>query len=118
MPSAALRVLTVKRTALSACAAFAVAWSIGATRFLAADASIRLTLPRLAPPPAGEHNLALYRWGPTIRASSYRRDPESYAPPGFLVDGQQSPSRNEKWTSAANDRQPWVEITWREPREV
>lgn len=95
-----------------------LAWSIGAVLFLRADGSVRLPMARAATPPAGEHNLALHRWGPTLHTSSYHREPYSHHHPIFLVDGRSVPDAVEKWTSAARDRAPWIEITWREPRKL
>lgn len=95
-----------------------VAWLIGAALFLAADGSVSLTLPRRAKPPEAEHNLALLRWGPTLRASSYYMDSFSQHHPIFLVDARADPHRIEKWASGYHDPTPWVEILWREPRAL
>lgn len=105
-----------QRLRTAAITALAIAWSIGAALFVAADGSFSWTLPRRAEPPPGEHNLAFYRWGPTLRASSYFRDPLSYHHPAFLVDGRHLPHMIEKWASGFHDPQPWIEIHWREPR--
>jgi len=95
-----------------------LAWLLGAVLYLRADGSLAWTVPRLAQPPAGEHNLALYRWGPTLRASSYLREPTSHHHPGYLVDGHATPSLLEKWTSHWTDRAPWTEILFREPHHI
>lgn len=107
-----------KRPWLLALGAVVLAFSDGAATFLAADASVRYTLPRRAKPPDGEYNLATYQWGPTLRASSYHRDPASHLLPVYLVDGNPAPGPLGLWASAARDRKPWVEISWREPRTV
>jgi hypothetical protein len=99
-------------------AVLVVAWSVGAVLFLRADGSTRLRLPRTAQEPTGEHNLALHRWGPTLRASSYHREWFSQHHPIFLIDGREAPHEVEKWTSQLPDAAPWVEITWREPRQL
>jgi hypothetical protein len=94
------------------------AWLVGAILFVSADGSLECTLPRLAAPPDDEHDLALYRWGPTLRVSSYHRDVDAHHHPAFLVDGHDRPELLEKWASAKGDRKPWVEILWREPRTL
>lgn len=94
----------------------AVGWLYGAIGFVRSDGDVQLSLPRQAEPPAAEHNLASYRWGPRLRASSYYREPSAHHHPLFLVDGRRDPSHTEKWASAPGDRAPWVEIAWREPR--
>ena len=98
--------------------ALAVGWLYGAIGFVRSQGSVQLELARKAAPPASEHNLASYRWGPTLRASSYHRDPGSHHHPLFLVDGRTAPGLIEKWMSATGDRAPWVEIGWREPRAL
>lgn len=95
-----------------------LAWSIGAVLFLRADGSVYWSLPRAATPPRGEHNLAFYRWGPTLRASSYYREPFSHHHPIFLVDARAEPHEVEKWTSGFHDHDPWLELAWREPRQL
>jgi hypothetical protein len=87
-------------------------WGFGAVGFLSAEGALQLTLPRRATLPPGEHNLVSYQFGPTIRASSYFRDPGSHHHPMFLVDGLQKPSRIEKWAAARRDRAPWVALSW------
>jgi hypothetical protein len=98
--------------------ALAVGWLCGAIGFVRSQGVVQLTLPRKAAPPAAEHNLASYRWGPSLRASSYFREPSAHHHPLFLVDGRSDPSLVEKWASALGDRAPWVEISWREPRAI
>lgn len=92
------------------------AWSIGAVLFLRADGSFSWSLPRTARPVDGEHNLAAYELGPTLRASSYYRAVLTQHHPVFLVDGRKLPSLVEKWASSAADRTPWIELRWRERR--
>lgn len=96
----------------------ALAWLCGAIGFVRSDGSLELTLAPKGTPPTGEHNLASYRWGPRLRASSYHRDPGSHHHPLFLVDGRRDPSLIEKWASSRADRAPWIEIAWREPRAL
>lgn len=98
--------------------AIGAAWLIGAALFLSADGSLSWTLARQVEPPPGEHNLAFYKFGPTLRASSYYRDSYSQHHPIFLVDGREQPHEIEKWVSGFHDRSPWVEIRWREPRTL
>jgi hypothetical protein len=103
------------RIASGACLAL---WLAGLVLFVRRDGSIEVVVPRLRMPPAAEHNLAAWDLGPTIRASSYFGEAYTQHHPLFLVDGRASPSRHEKWASAQNDRHPWVEIRWREPRDL
>lgn len=98
--------------------ALAVGWLCGAIGFVRSQGAVQLTLSRKAAPPTAEHNLASYRWGPSLRASSYFREPSSHHHPLFLIDGRSDPSPIEKWASALGDRAPWVEIAWREPRAI
>jgi hypothetical protein len=93
-------------------------WLSGFVGFLRADGATRFTLPRREQPPTGEYNLVGYRWGPTLRASSYFRDQIAHHHPLFLVDARAAPSGFEKWVTAAKDRTPWLELEWREPRAV
>jgi hypothetical protein len=94
------------------------AWFVGAVLFVRSDGSITLQLPRREQPPAHEHNVALYSFGPTLRASSYYREPSSHHHPAFLVDGRTQPSDVEKWASHWSDKRPWTELRWREPRTL
>jgi hypothetical protein len=93
-------------------------WLFGLGRFLLADGATVITLPRRQVPPPGEHDVAAWRFGPTVRVSSY--DGYALEPhhPTFLVDECRDPAVLEKWVSAPGDRQPWAEVTWREPRHV
>jgi hypothetical protein len=94
-------------------------WLFGAVLFLRADGSIDYTLPRREASPRGEHNLASYRYGPRLRASSYFRDDgPAHHHPMFLVDERREPSLFEKWASAWRDRRPWLSISWREPHDL
>ncbi len=96
----------------------AAAWLFGLVSFVAADGHFEATLPRLRPPPPGRQNLALWEWGPTVRASSYFGDWLGHHHPLFLVDGRAHPDLVEKWASAQSDRHPWIEILWREPHDL
>jgi hypothetical protein len=84
----------------------AVCWAIGAIAFLRADGAMSWTLPQQAPAPQGEHNLASYKLGPTLRASSYYRAVLSPHHPAFVLDGRAHPTTLEKWTSNARDLHP------------
>lgn len=96
----------------------AAGWLVGLGRFLAASGALELTLPRLGVPPQGQHNLASWRFGPTLRATSYHRDVFAQNHPAFLVDGHDHPDQQEKWASAAADRDPVLEVRWREARTL
>lgn len=99
-------------------AALAIAWLVGLVRLLAAHGHITVSFPWLHRAPAGEHNLAAWDLGPTVKASSYFHDWSAQHHPAFLVDGRAHPSQVEKWASAPTDRHPWVEIDWREPHDL
>lgn len=72
--------------------------------------------PVLEPHPSGEHDLALYRYGTQVRASSVFWPNLHH--PGFAVDGYATPSGTEKWASAPDDPAPWIEVRWDKPRHV
>jgi hypothetical protein len=113
----ALRI--ARRSWVRALVAFlAAAWLLGLSRLLAAHGLIAVTLNRRDAPPNGEHNLASFRYGPTIRASSYYRDPLAHHHPLFVVDERAEPTLQEKWTSSPGDEHPWIEVRWREPRRL
>lgn len=91
---------------------------LGMYRFAAAEGTVAWSVPRSARPPHEEHNLALFRWGPQVVASSYHRDPHMQHHPGFLVDGRVNPGLAEKWVSHPRDRAPWTEVRWSEARTI
>jgi hypothetical protein len=93
-------------------------WLFGAVLFLRADGSVDYTLPRYVRPPTGEHNLASYRYGPRLRASSYFHESGAQHHPMWLVDEQPVPDLKAKWASDQRDPSPWVSIAWREPRRL
>ena len=97
-------------------------WLLGLARFVRAEPTFVVTLPVTLPVQTGpadeEQNLASWRRGPTVRASSYHRDPFSHHHPAFVVDGRVAPAVVEKWMSAPGDQHPWIEVIWREPHDV
>jgi hypothetical protein len=99
-------------------ALFAAAWLFGLVHFLRAPGVVAVTLPVQAEEPAEEHNLASWRWGPTVRVSSYHQDPFAQHHPAFLVDERVGPSLLEKWATTPEDAHPWAEILWRAPHAV
>lgn len=111
------RARLLRKTVIVCGSILGLLWLFGAVRFLRADGVLSMTLPRREQPPRVEHNVASYRFGPTLRASSYYRDPVAQHHPMFLVD-EHDGSATEKWASAPRDRKPWVEISWREPRSI
>ena len=118
-PAASHRVeLSLRARVLVCVSPLVLLWLFGMVSFLRADGSMRQSLPRREQPPPGEHNLASYRYGPTLRASSYFRQLAAHHHPMFLVDEQRSPSLIEKWASAPYDPAPWLELEWREPRTL
>jgi hypothetical protein len=96
----------------------AAGFLVGLFRFIRASGVPTVVLPARGPAPDEPHNLADFRQGPTVRVSSYFRDPLRQHHPLFLVDGRSAPTLLEKWVSADHDRAPWVEITWRQPRTL
>jgi hypothetical protein len=93
-------------------------WLYGLVLFISADGHFEVTLPRQRIPPAEVHNFSLWDLGPTIRASSFFADWDGLHHPAFLVDGRTSPNNVEKWASAERDRDPWIEIIWRESHDL
>jgi hypothetical protein len=93
-------------------------WVTGFALFLRASPIVTVALPALAPHPAGEHDLAAARYGPTLRVSSYLADVYRQHHPAFLVDEREHPTVVEKWASDVGDRKPWVEIRWRGAHDV
>jgi hypothetical protein len=91
---------------------------LGLARFVAADGVVEYRHPVVGEAPAGVHNLASFRRGSSVRASSVFRAPENLHHPAFLIDEVAAPSLIEKWTTLASDRAPWVEIRWPEPRQL
>jgi hypothetical protein len=114
----ATRVISARKAVAALFVMVAGGWLFGLVRYLRADGSVSVTLPRQAPPPADEHNVASWRWGPTVRVSSYHHDPFAQHHPAFLVDERVGPSTLEKWASLPEDAHPFVEIVWREPRTI
>jgi hypothetical protein len=101
--------------------ALAGLWLLGLGRFVRAEPPFSVTLPvtsTAAAPPGDEVDLASWRAGPTVRASSYHRDPFAHHHPAFVVDGRVGPTAVEKWMSAPGDQHPWIEVLWREPHDV
>lgn len=117
-PSSPPRVPSWGRVARWGAAPLVLLWLAGFAGFLLARGRVEQTLPRREEPPRGEHNVAAYRYGPRLRASSYHRDASSHHHPAFVVDERARPSLTEKWVSAFNDPEPWLEVHWREPRDV
>jgi hypothetical protein len=99
-------------------AAALLLWSAGLLTFVRAQAPESSTLPARDPHPAHRHNLALLRYGPTVRASSYDHWLDHQHHPAFAVDGFDEPSLTEKWASSPADRAPWLEVGWTTPALV
>jgi hypothetical protein len=107
------------RRVLVGCAVLgALAWSYGAAAFLIADGSVTWSMPAREPHPAGLHNLASYRYGPTVRASSFHRHDVFHHHPAFLIDEREAPTQVEKWCSGTGDAAPWTELSWDRPRQL
>jgi hypothetical protein len=110
--------LNLKRGLTASVLLVGIAWSYGAAAFLVADGSLTWSMPMREPHPARLHNLASYRFGPTLRASSYHRDEVSHHHPAFLIDGRAEPTLVEKWCSGSGDEAPWIEVAWNGPRRL
>ncbi len=107
----------------------AACWLLGAILFLRADGSMTWRLPRLVEArgsareqnsdgPTSERNLASFRFGPTVRASSYYRDVYAQHHPAFALDERAFPSLLEKWSSGLRDERPWLEVLWHQPHAL
>ena len=73
-------------------------------------------LPAQLPHPNGEHDLAWFRYGPTVVAST--ADLSSFFHPAFAVDGMTDEPRAAKWVSQKWDRAPWLEVLFRGAHDV
>jgi hypothetical protein len=102
----------------AAAAVAGVGWLWGLRLFLAPAPPLTVVVPRRESPPAGVYNLAAARFGPTVRASSYFRDVLAHHHPLFAFDERDKPPMLEKWASSVSDPAPWIEISWREPRDL
>lgn len=91
---------------------------LGLYRFVWRAEGVNVTVAASRPHPLAFHNLASWQYGPSLRVSSYYKDPLSNHHPIFLVDGHVAPSLQEKWASDEHDLAPWVEIIWHEPRSL
>jgi hypothetical protein len=110
--------LHARRVLVGAAVLGALAWSYGAAAFLIADGSLTWSMPVREPHPAEAHNLVSYRYGPTLRASSFHRHDVYHHHPAFLVDERQGPTGVEKWCSGTRDAGPWIELSWDRPRQL
>jgi hypothetical protein len=93
----------------------AASWGYGLTLLIRTKGSLVQHVREFQGHPIDTHNLASFRYGPTLSASSYLNDFGQQHHPLFLVDEVAKPSIAEKWASAPRDRSPWVEIRWHEP---
>jgi hypothetical protein len=107
-----------RRLALGASLVVGGAWLAGLLGFVAAPGTFEVVVPRKEQPPAWRHNVALVSYGPTVRASSFHNDWTGHHHPLFAVDGRAQPTSPEKWASFPRDRRPWLEIRWREERDL
>lgn len=85
--------------------------AIAAFRFARATPTCTVTLPVQAAHPVETHDVASYRYGPTIVASSAMLG--SLHHPAFLVDDVQRPTMMMKWVSATGDAAPYVALRFR-----
>lgn len=103
---------------VAAAAAFATLWCAALLRFIRTPPGLECTFPAREPHPPGPHNLAFYRYGTRVRASSYDNWADRQHHPGFLVDGLADEPPNAKWTTLPNDVQPFVELRWTVPARL
>jgi len=101
------------RLALASSAAVLAA---GLIRFALAHPTLEVRFPRAAADPPGRHDLADFRYGPVVRASSAAW--AEHAHPGYVVDRVAAPSSREAWASAADDAAPWLEVELDRPRAI
>jgi hypothetical protein len=93
---------------------------VGLARFATSNAGFEVALPRTAEnrETTPDMNLVALAMGPILRASSFERDVHGLAHPAYLVDGRARPTETEKWAPRFDDRAPWLEFVFREPRHV
>jgi hypothetical protein len=96
----------------------AAAWAAGLWKFLVAPGGLRVDFPQLEEHAPGLHNLALFRYGTVVTASSYDQWGFSQHHPGFLIDGFEGAPVEEKWATIPSDTSPWVEIRWGVPAKL
>jgi len=98
--------------------AAALVWGAALLVFVSAQAPVSVSFPARQQRPADRHDLALFTYGPTVRASSYDHWLDHQHHPAFAVDGFEHPSLAEKWASSPADRAPWLEVSWGRPARV
>lgn len=91
------------------------AWAAGLIVFLRRQSGLSFTFPVLEAHPKSLHNLAFYRYGTTVSASSYDFWLDSQHHPGFLVDDLKRETADQKWATLSSDVRPWVELRWQQP---
>ncbi len=88
----------------------------GLARFVLARPAIEVRFARSAPVTSVRRDLASFREGAIVRASSAFWAPRHH--PGYAVDGEARPAELEKWASAPGDRAPFLEVQFDGPRDV
>jgi hypothetical protein len=83
-------------------------------RFITRQAISETRFPRSVPDPEGRHDLAIFRYGTTVRASSVSWAGRHH--PAYVVDGV--PGGGERWIASDKDTAPWIEIAFDKPRAV
>jgi hypothetical protein len=84
--------------------------------FVVAHPAIETRFPRTATDPSDRHDLADFRYGVTVRASSAAW--AEHAHPAYVVDRVASPSWRERWASASGDAAPWIEVALDRERAI
>ncbi|HEY0714512.1 MAG TPA: hypothetical protein VGF45_17640 [Polyangia bacterium] len=94
------------------------AWVYGLVSFVGARGTVSVALARRQESPDEPHNVASFRYGGEVRASSYLKDSGRQHHPLFLIDGRNDSTLREKWASERGDPEPWVELRWHEARAL
>lgn len=97
-------------------AASAAVLMLALAQFVVAHPTIETRFPRTSADPAERHDLADFRYGITLRASSAAW--ADHAHPAYVVDRVASPSWRERWASASDDPAPWIEVEFDRKRAI
>ena len=96
----------------------------GALQFLVLGVGIGVVLcrsptpstPHVTPDPAYRGDLADYRAGARVTVSSYHSGGRHH--PIYAIDGRRRATGTEKWTSASDDRAPWLTLHLPRPTHI
>ncbi len=93
-----------------------LALAAGLVRFTLARPPIEVRFARSAPADGLRRDLAHFKEGPIVRASSVFAFARHH--PGYVVDGQERPTLLEKWVSAPGDLAPFIEVQLDRARQI